>query len=408
MYKKYLNKKNYSVQLIFLLLIASFSSQYMTFVIFLLYIFIHLIKNNFCIKYKHFPGEKAYFTIFLLLFIVGVLYLGKIEWSFIRDAIRYIYIFIYWEICNLIAYKCKYNKNYIIKSVIFYCGIYCTFNLLVKFYYVLTNINGENLFYIFTSRGRIDEFTLAIGLYLLIFKPFDDKDTTYISKKIDAIFRWIMVLALILSFSRTTFLILVFFILFSYRHRLKLIIKYGMITVSIIILVSYFIPTVYNVFLEKVLSSFTEISSNYNEWNEYLITNNWRGYEVYCAKQQFSNYSILNKIFGVGFGTGIDVGKYSYMVTQEDLVPYLHNGYYTMLIKGGLVGMLLNIYFYLAMLLDCTKITDKKYRNFWISMVLSIIITTVGINGILWGGCELIVLMLLRMCMIDDTIPLLN
>lgn len=69
---------------------------------------------------------------------------------------------------------------------------------------------------------------------------------------------------------------------------------------------------------------------------------NWRGFEAYNAQLLFDKSSIIQKIFGNGFGTSVDLGI---EIFNEDggltrFQPILHNGYYYILIKYGIAGII--------------------------------------------------------------------
>ena len=108
-------------------------------------------------------------------------------------------------------------------------------------------------------------------------------------------------------------------------------------------------PDVADTFVYKINRSFTEVASSSENWNDSTVVSNWRGYEVHCAKQEFSKYTSMEKLFGKGFGATVDAHGYARLVTSENSLPYLHNGYYTTLIKMGIVGGALNIMYWVAL-----------------------------------------------------------
>lgn len=73
---------------------------------------------------------------------------------------------------------------------------------------------------------------------------------------------------------------------------------------------------------------------------------NWRGFEAYNAQVMFDAGTAYEKIFGFGMGSEIDLGQAVDMgegMTYQFL-PNLHNGFYYLVIKFGLVGMIVYIY----------------------------------------------------------------
>jgi hypothetical protein len=136
------------------------------------------------------------------------------------------------------------------------------------------------------------------------------------------------------------------------------------------------------------LRSFTEISSN-NDWsNTTNIVYNWRGFEINCAKIIFLMGNITEKIVGYGFGKGIYVGEYAYLVMpgSDGSIPVLHNGYYTMLIKNGIVGVILYLLFYFVNI-KTAIVSIKNKLNIYesrvsIGILLSLMVTTYFVTGI--------------------------
>lgn len=68
---------------------------------------------------------------------------------------------------------------------------------------------------------------------------------------------------------------------------------------------------------------------------------NWRGFEAYNAQLMYDQGSLWRKLFGFGLGSTVDLGQ---EIPFEDgpmrFLPILHNGYYYLLIKYGLLGLI--------------------------------------------------------------------
>ena len=70
-------------------------------------------------------------------------------------------------------------------------------------------------------------------------------------------------------------------------------------------------------------------------------------------------------------------------MTNESALPYLHNGYYTMLIKGGLLGLLLLFLFYISLVVYIVKrFQDLKRLSLFVVMIIAMLITTYVIGGL--------------------------
>ena len=101
-------------------------------------------------------------------------------------------------------------------------------------------------------------------------------------------------------------------------------------------------------------NSFNELNPNLDWENDSNINQSWRGYEVYLIIDNFNNSSILNKIFGNGFGSFIYIEKdvIVYETINDEAIskiiheiPIFHNGYFGALFKCGIAGVLLYISF---------------------------------------------------------------
>ncbi len=97
-------------------------------------------------------------------------------------------------------------------------------------------------------------------------------------------------------------------------------------------------PAVFHDYIERLANSLAEISYLHAPWNHAAIVTNWRGYEVYCELQKFRQAGVIEKIFGGGFGAQLDVHGKAYLVTTEPTLPFLHNGYFTILMIWGICG----------------------------------------------------------------------
>lgn len=97
--------------------------------------------------------------------------------------------------------------------------------------------------------------------------------------------------------------------------------------------------------LGKFLRSTTEVAiRNYEDMSD--INSNWRGFEGYRAYRTYLDGGSFVKSFGQGFGSKVDLGFYMPLAGSEyRYIPVLHNGYMYVLLKYGLIGMLVYLYF---------------------------------------------------------------
>lgn len=247
---------------------------------------------------------------------------------------------------------------------------------------------GSNFYEFVFASTRISESVLAVGLYLIFFRP-NVIGKIYIGKYIDWLLGISIIAAAMLLFSRTMILLFVCLCSIGLVRHMKQMAKIIIVVfVSILILTRVF-PEIVESYGEKIIHSFEEVSSLQSVWDDVSIVQNWRGYEVYCAKREFDNYTLLEQIFGKGFGATVDAGEYAHLVTSEDSLPYLHNGYYTTLIKGGILGIGLVILYWCSMIYGIKRGTISKYeRELSFGIVIGMALSMIFIHGVFWGGNE--------------------
>lgn len=105
---------------------------------------------------------------------------------------------------------------------------------------------------------------------------------------------------------------------------------------------------------------------------------NWRGYEMNQAQRQWEKNNIFIELFGEGMGKGVEIQyipfTWSNMVVSDE-IPLLHNGYYTLLSKGGLLGVISLIWLFIA---NIVLVFRKRYENNMDDLII-LAATTIGI-----------------------------
>lgn len=159
-------------------------------------------------------------------------------------------------------------------------------------------------------------------------------------------------------------------------------------------------------YVDKVFSSFSEISAK-NSWDSNVeIQNKWRGYETNCAIEEWEDSNMAEKMLGNGFGKRVYVGEYAYTLLKQtdsygnpvSSIAILHNGYATMLIKLGVLGVMIYIIFYISIIKNALK-AQKKVSSIDSVISLSVgsifLLMTYFLNGLFVKYCfyPLIILM---------------
>lgn len=112
--------------------------------------------------------------------------------------------------------------------------------------------------------------------------------------------------------------------------------------------------------LTKFRRSFEEIllSDGYDSRTMLL---NWRSFEAFNAQLMFDEGSIFRKILGFGLGAEVNLGQVIHL-SQEmsyQYIPTIHNGFYFVLIKFGVVG----IFLYFSSVLSWFKWGRGRYAD---------------------------------------------
>lgn len=311
----------------------------------------------------------------------------------LRDVIRDIYmvatpiLFISFGIYWFQMKKISIDELY--KSIIFSAAIISIRHL------ILILINVQFIMANKTTRG-IGGMSSTVTLLGIVIMTFMNKEQLkkIIPKKIHVIIiNLLLSLSFILYFSRNNIVTLAaflgLFIITRKTFNLKFLLK-SIISAGIISLIIYcFIPkSMIEPFLNKSLNSLQEISfRNVENWNFTNINHNWRGYESYRAQEVFNNGNFVEKIVGFGFGKSVNLGINILLGNEKfSEISILHNGYYYILIKCGIVGVILYALFFVKMLFNLAMYSiknNKKFEYFLLSgIALSILLVTYVVSGL--------------------------
>lgn len=305
--------------------------------------------------------------IILLLFLKNRSYFT--HWSVVTFIVPFTLIIVIGFLTSLSFQSSLNNRNYF--RDIFYLAQNALFYIAgasVGLYFIETKINFKYLLYItsflivfvnffsilikgnftfssirlLTLRGmETILLTLFIVILELFNKPFHFKSSKTIFQFLFAI---LLAAHFFLSFSRTGFILLFSFLLVLpiIKKNILLLIVYA------IVLLLFFIISVialnvdlsnFSIFIKKLYSSFEELSI-YHNWS-YLEnrTRYWRGYEMFSAIQLFQNQNFVKMFFGNGFGQNVPLLFCHTLGTTAYInLPILHNAYFTILVKYGILG----------------------------------------------------------------------
>lgn len=218
------------------------------------------------------------------------------------------------------------------------------------------------------------------------------RGSTWITKSILAL----CLFSLVLSFSRTFWISLVLMLLQIYGvlsiKNLKKILLLCVIIISFLVFMFLIPPSEQTgpdaTLRGKAAYSFKEIViRNYVAKKD--IAQNWRGYESFRAIKTYLEGSGTQYITGRGFGTLVDLGFHIKLGGEKEFryIPILHNGYMYILVKTGLVGLFIYLYFFIRIIsqgrkYERTSFTDVRLAgNLIVALSIVILATTFVIAG---------------------------
>jgi hypothetical protein len=255
------------------------------------------------------------------------IFLGLISFIFIRLTKRNIKEKYY----NVIIYMMFYITLIFISADTIY-------RLLHPNYFARTAYLESRWFYYYKKNSIMfaDSNTtglIALILYFFIIELEKIKNNIYIKIIKSKYIKFILIILLIASFSRASYIAFIIGILYkNYYSRKKKynknIIKY--LAIPIIIIMAYYI-------ILYLYNSDLSFQSKF--------------YIVDLAINVYKNFPLYNKIFGIGFAEWQDV-----------LGIYTHNIFITYFIQTGLIGLTLFIFFIIS--------TIKKAKYIWVPILI--------------------------------------
>lgn len=120
------------------------------------------------------------------------------------------------------------------------------------------------------------------------------------------------------------------------------------ISLSVFLFIFFSIGNILNApMIERFYTTLNEFNPNVRF--NYLSDVNlyWRAYESYISLLDFLNLNLINQVFGAGFGKEVFLGfEINLGGSDFSKIYVFHNGYINLLLKTGIVGLMLYIYFF--------------------------------------------------------------
>ncbi len=350
----------------------------------------------FLIQFYGLVTPKQAFIIYVVLIIVLIGFMKKIILPQIMGVRFYLFMILYSSVIGLILYNERNvarDLYYVVPAValiilgyylrvsqgerfsIFKTSVLC--GTLVSLKSFINCIKNPSILASFEDmRGNFD-----IGVYhtlcafiILFAVLFTDTKEKLFKKWINCLFFLLMFGQLLLSLSRSAWIgalvgCVVSLLLDIYVHGniIKFVKKFTVMFCVIIIGGILFLNIAPDSITDEFADKFGKTTEELNSKQEFTSTgetmNNWRGYENQCAKKQWQQSTVWEEVFGSGMGKGIELEYVPYTwrdMVEDNEIPLLHNGYYTILIKGGVVGLMALIWFMLANVVGGFKLLKKR------------------------------------------------
>ncbi|MFJ7467869.1 hypothetical protein ACIQWI_04895 [Peribacillus frigoritolerans] len=355
--------KNISLLLMLLLVLPYFISYKIVFLGLILYLLIQLIFYRFSINFVLLGTLLP----LILIFFIGLLssiYGMPFYNDLIRDIIFYLMPILLITTGYIISIKIK-DISLIINTVVWSGIILSVYHL---HHFVLNpSLLGESIRQIRLEAGL--GFTLTIlSLFIIYFSKSFDMKILNNNIKIKTFGFIVCSISGLLSFSRSLIIFSLVILLILSISKRKYVIKSYLSLAITIFMILILIPTIhfsvpeeaYEQMSGKLVNSLNEVSiTEFDSIKQ--INENWRGYEAYRSQIDFLDKSFIAQIFGGGFGERIPLGL-SIQLSGEiyTSVPIVHNGFWNLLNKVGVSGLLLYIVFIISILKLGLKLVKKE------------------------------------------------
>lgn len=347
---------------------------------------ISLLFLIYCYKKRNFSFFKNIFFYFFLIFWFYLIINSAFN-NFNFDSFKISFFYFRYGVF-VIALTAYLEFEYTFLKIFFYCIFICFTCLILDGFYQY--FNGVNIFgYITNEFSRVSSFfgdELILGSYLSRLWPIFFGLTIFFFKKKNKFYILLITIFVLsevlifLSGDRTAFFYInlsaVFVILFS-RNLLKLRLLTLILSLSIILILSFINPTAKYRVIDKSLEQMNLNSQNENLEKEIYIFSKQHTHHYISAYRMFLN----NKIFGVGVKNFRNFCEDEiYNVSDLSCSTHPHNSYLQILTETGIIGfmfLILTLIFYLKHILKhlVNKFNSKNYfTDFEICILSGILI----------------------------------
>lgn len=277
-----------------------------------------------------------------LIFLCGILYIyNNNSYEIFKDA------FYLWKLpmCALLGLIIGRGFNHD-RLMSFYINCCFVFGILFLTRYALVGADDTDEFARIHDSGGAPLFTcLALGL--LIRTSADKRPSLRIPVNFLVVITVLLVMTA-LSMSRTYIVCTAIgvFVFADLKYKIVALALGGALALALILQLASTIDPQQSYFLFKFVNSFQEIAF-VGGYDKSDVITNWRGFEATMAWDQFLSVSLGQQLFGQGLGANVNLGDVYYLNPDAIFseVPILHNGYFHILTKYGVIGIVMYFLF---------------------------------------------------------------
>lgn len=330
-------------------------------------IYISVRDNRVRITIPRIHGFSLYCTFIVIAIVIGLMMNDT------RDVAKDIFYSFPTIVMIMIGYLYnKYDNGKSVTKTLYLTGTIIT---LISFVNLAMNFSTmSNMGLLRTIMGQQVYETTFIFAIMLSEKIIGKK--VIFSNITDWLMIFLMLLKSIISLGRTELIVTIIIVVvvlllniyfseFKFNSILTLtVVATVMLVVGLTVYTS--LPeNIRNQFMDKLVYSLEEVDSDVQYDSTIEAMQHWRAYEVSCAIKQWEESNFFTELFGAGFGEYIKIEyiphNFNDQMVKNNSIALLHNTYYTLLVKGGVLGVIAIIWLYLSNAVVVFKRRYKKY-----------------------------------------------
>ena len=336
---------------------------------------------------------KGYYSSFVLLFFVGLAGAYPLyDYSCLRDVWYFVRPLWMFAFGLLLTQKNEINFDRTVFCILVIEFFYHVLNYFAFREYLVGGVDGLR-----NTVGRGGTMIgMLLGYYMTSWRRYCRVLGSW------RLFYWLSLFSfltvMVMKFSRLSTVGFLFYCFVSITCVAKIVVKRTV--TSLLILFTCFLLLTYvgknyqadsvkgdtyvQVFVQKCFGVFSEMFGEVNEGDslKYKYTR-WRSYESTMARYRYEETSDVRKVFGSGFGATVDLYMNQYLGDQVFReIPILHNGYWMLLVKTGVVGAFLYVFGVFSFLYYRSSYSNSDYVLLFACIVL-LTLSTFASSGLL-------------------------